>query len=182
MLWLHATSERQRAGRDESGAEDETRAEQRTRREQSRRRDESRAKTRREQSRRGRSNSWGRAKTKREKEEDRRRSRAKTGRVPCNEREMREPEHVGKARSFIGSAQQQLDACVDCSPRARQERRASSVSNALTGAARAQLREARARAQHRLRGALQASGEQITRHVIMGAYTSILVMQIIKYI
>ena len=65
MLESHATSERQRAGRDESEAEDETKAEQRTRAEQ---------KTRRNQRQRQK-------KSGDEAEQN--------GRVPCNEREMR---------------------------------------------------------------------------------------------
>ena len=144
------------AGRDENGAEDETRAEH---------------KRRREQSKRGRSSSWGRAKT-RGRRRDRREEtkQSKTGRVPCNEREMREPEFAGKARSFIGSPQQQLSARGDCSHvHTRRDAHLASLTP-LTGAARAQLREARARAQHRLRGALQACGALITRYVIMGAY------------
>ena len=32
-------------------------------------------------------------------------AKTKTGRVACNEREMREPEFAGEARSFLGSAQ-----------------------------------------------------------------------------
>ena len=95
--------------------------------------------------------------------------RLKTGRVPCNEREMREPEFAGKARSFIGSAQQ-LSARSDCS-HAHTRRDANLASlTPLTGAARSQLRKERARAQHLLRGALQACGALITRHVTMGAY------------
>ena len=96
--------------------------------------------------------------------------RLKTGRVPCNEREMREPEFAGKARSFIGSAQQQLSARGDCShAHTRRDAHLASLTP-LTGAARAQLRKERARAQHRLLGALQACGTLITRHITMGAY------------
>ena len=83
---------------------------------------------------------------------------------------MSEPELAGKARSFIGSAQQQLSARGDCShAHTRRDAHLASLTP-LTGPARAQLREARARAQHRLRGALQACGALITCHVIMGAY------------
>ena len=42
------------------------------------------------------------------RDEKRKRDRGaerETGRVPCNEREMREPEFAEEARSFIGSAQ-----------------------------------------------------------------------------
>ena len=99
--------------------------------------------------------------------------RLKTGRVPCNEREMREPEFAGKARSFIESAQQQLSARGDCShAHTRRDVHRASLTP-LTGAARAQLRKERARAQHRLRGAQEACGALITRHVTMGAYTNI---------
>ena len=83
---------------------------------------------------------------------------------------MREPEFAGKARSFIGSAQQQLSARGDGS-HAHTKRDAYLASlTPLTGEARAQLRKERARAQHRLRGALQACGALITRHVTLGAY------------
>ena len=75
--------------------------------------------------------------------------RLKTGRVACNERVMREPE-AGEARSFIGSAQQQLSARGDCShAHPRRDVHLASLTP-LTGAAGAQLREARARALHRL--------------------------------
>ena len=83
---------------------------------------------------------------------------------------MREPELAKEARSFIGSAQQQISARGDCShAHTRRDAHLASLTP-LTGAARAQLSEARARAQHRLRGALQACGALIIRHITMGAY------------
>ena len=91
MQTRRCRDERQNRSRGECRAEDETRTEQMTRW---------------EQSRRGRSNCWGRAKT-RGRRRDRRRTEAKqskTGRVPCNEREMREPEFAGEERCYIGSA------------------------------------------------------------------------------
>ena len=160
LLKSYATSERQRRATDETNAETEqTEAEQKAETTQSRDETQSRDDTQ-------------------SINESRRRAEAetilrlKTGRVPCNEREMRELELAGIARSFIGSAQQQLSARGDCShAHTRKDAHLSSLTP-LTGEARAQLRKERARAQHPLRCALQACGELITRHVTMGAYTS----------
>ena len=155
MLKSYATSERQRRATDETDANarrsrDKGRAEGRDAVEQRRGADQRREPTQR----RGRDRDDAKAKNRQ-----------------CNKREMREPHFAGEARSFIGSAQQQLSARGDCShAHTRRDAHIASLTP-LTGAARAQLREARVRAQHRLRGALEACGALITRHLTMGAYT-----------
>ena len=77
-------------------------------------------------------------------------SKEKTGRVPCNERKMREPEFAGEARSI------QVRVVI-VATRTQRKTHLEPLTQ-LTGAAHACSCIWRARERRRLRGTLQARG------------------------